>query len=331
MNLLSSFVDLPSYMLIAAGFYVAYRILNFPDLTVDASWVAGTVGAACGALYFKSSGLGIVFAVLLSGLAGVATALIYLANPRPAYKLLAGVLVVLIYFSLDFHLLGEKLNVHFSQQPTSIKALLDFQDEHGLHSSQPFTILLGLALVSLQFAGCYWLFHTRFGLKLRTIGTRPHIIATRSRELAPTLIVGLVLSNVIVGVGGWLFAVCNGWSDITIFGIIISALTSVIIGEMILACVPKLKDSRISLKVVLATPLIGACVYHLLRQLINWAMIGLSRDSASQAVSVNHQDQTALLAGLLIAIVMAAKLINSSFRISMVPDQSTIEPDEDAI
>jgi putative tryptophan/tyrosine transport system permease protein len=331
MSLLGTFIDLPAYMLVASGFYISYRVLNFPDLTVDASWVVGTVAAAVGAIQWFSSLWGMMLAIGLSGLAGVITALIYLANPKPAYKLLAGVLVVLAYFSLDYHLLSHKLYVGFAQQPTAMKWLLDYQARHRGHTAQPLTILAGMALVAAQWLLFYWLLQTKYGLKLRTIGTRPHIVATSARDLAPVLISGLVLSNVTVGIGGWYYAVCNSWADITIFGTIISALTSVILGETFLEAVPKLRDRRISIPVLLSTPLVGAFFYHFLRVFVNWAMINLSRDESTQTISVIQQDQTAILAGILIGFVLLAKALRIGFRVPLASGQATAALDEEAV
>ncbi|MEJ2745001.1 MAG: hypothetical protein P8123_04850, partial [bacterium] len=86
--ILSSFIkELPAWMMVTLGFYIAFRVLQYPDLTVDASFIAGAVGTAAMALYYHSSCLGLLLAFTLSALAGTLTGLIYLTNPKDAYKL----------------------------------------------------------------------------------------------------------------------------------------------------------------------------------------------------------------------------------------------------
>lgn len=92
--------ELPAWILVSLGFYIAYRVLKFPDLTVDASFVTGTVGTACAALSWHSSILGMLLAVFLGVTAGLCTGALYLTNPRPAFKLLASVLVLLAFYSV---------------------------------------------------------------------------------------------------------------------------------------------------------------------------------------------------------------------------------------
>src|SRR6266568_9022725 len=123
--LLNSFVDLPIRVLLAVGFFVALRVLKFPDLTIEATFVAGGVGAAWGATQYDSSLAGLLVAVMLGAVGGSLTALLYAVHRTPVFKLLASVIVMFSFYSINFRLLGNKSDVNFASEPTELNRLTD--------------------------------------------------------------------------------------------------------------------------------------------------------------------------------------------------------------
>lgn len=307
----ASLIDLPAWMLVSLGFYIAYRVLRFPDLTVDASFVSGTVGAACGAIYWASSSLGLLVAISLSSLAGLLTSIVYLVNPRPSYKLLAGVLVVFGFYSINYRVLSYKTEAGFSTVATQMNYVSELQALYNLNTLKPITFLIGFLIIIITVFLFKKLLHTRYGLILRSVGSRKYLLSNKRLRPAFYLTSGLILSNVIVGIGGWFYGSINSFATINVFGSIIHALAAAIIGEVLIEKIGWFRDRRTSVWVLLLTPLIGAFIYQLLRAII--AFLLTSESNVNQTnYSINMHDHNTLLAIIVIMIVLAIKAVTLS-------------------
>ena len=204
MEVLSSFIkELPCWLPAALGFYIAFRVLRYPDLTVDASFIAGTVAAGAAAISCSSTIIGLGFALFLSAFAGAMTGVIYLSNPRPAYKLLSGVLVYLTFYSINYRILGRKTYDQFSDSNTIINRIADFEAQHGLWNFRPITVTVGISIVVGLFFFYRWFLKTSLGLRIRAVGSRPYLVANSRGRVGRYTVLGLVLSNMTVGIGGW--------------------------------------------------------------------------------------------------------------------------------
>lgn len=311
------------WILVAIGFYTAFRILNFPDLTVDASFVAGSVGAAVGAIHFSSSGWGLLLSMLVSGLAGGLTAMIYLTNPRPVYKLLSGVLVIFVYYSVVWRMLGSKLLVSFTKAHTFINLLIAWDASYTSNDYRLGLSLMGLLVVLGVLVFLYWFYSTNFGLKLRAVATRPNLIANRPSELAQILLPGLVISNMIVGIGGWLHASSLSMSQIVIFGYIIHGLASAILGELVVDFVPFLRrGNKYSLGILLVTPVVGAVIYFFLRAIVaSWLLSELASSGGTE-FRFSTRDTETLVAGLIIFILLVLNRLKPDAAQMVVEDES---------
>lgn len=321
----ASLIELPAWMLVALGFYFAFRVLKFPDLTVDASFVTGTVATAMAATNFSSSALGLVLAILFGCLAGTATWLVYLTNPRPAYKLLAGVLVMFASYSVNYRLLNHAVESCFTMQRTEMNRLAEFEASTYASGFKPLSLSIGLALVLVLILCLRALMATHFGLVLRSVGSRPSLVMSngpryagnwrrsglsRFNRVNMSLWFGLALSNAIVGTGGWFYASTNATCSINIFGTVIHALAAIIIGETICGVVPGVRDRRTSIWVLVITPLGGAIVYQIVKAFVAWVMVDLSVGIDGSNVSYNSQDQNFLFVILLLVLILLSKAIS---------------------
>ena len=93
------------YAIAVFGVVITFRLMNFPDLTVDGSF---TLGAAVLATLLSSGysiGTSMIFSVLAGFLAGVTTAL--LTRKLGISKILSGILVMLILYSVNLRIMGR--------------------------------------------------------------------------------------------------------------------------------------------------------------------------------------------------------------------------------
>jgi len=311
---LTTFFELPVWMLITLGFYISYKVLKFPDLTVDASFLVGTVSAACAAMFLQSSFLGLLFAILFGALAGFITGTIYLTNPRPAYKLLSGLLVIFAYYSLNFRLLGRRVSANFLLEPTLINKIIEA--EAGLGSFciyKPYRLLIGLLFLALVICVLIKFLGSTHGLLLRCIGSRSSLFCSaKKNSVAIYIYIGLIISNVIVSIGGWLYGSINSYAYINIFGTIMHVLASAIIGELIIERLPIGLDNRSSIMAIILAPLVGALVYYFFRSLVAVIMLLESKSIDGDTISIHRQDQNTLLAFFLLLTIYITKKIFST-------------------
>lgn len=310
--LVSTLQEWPAWILITIGFYVSYRVLKFPDLTVDASFVAGTVATACAALSWGSSLAGLALAIVLSSIAGLATSIVYLTNPRPSYKLLSGVLVIFAFYSINYRVLSHRTSAGFSNIRTSFNMLADYEASLGLNPYRLLTMGFCIIVVVVVVASLSWFLNTRYGVVIRTIGSRKQLISYDRWRTGMYLSSGLIISNLIVGIGGWLYASINSYATINVFGTIIHALAAAIIGEAIYERLPLGKDRRISMKSIIVAPILGVTIYQFVKSFVAWAVIRESQSVSKTDISFNSQDQNTFIAILLVISIIAIRYIMMS-------------------
>lgn len=305
--LISTIREWPAWIMVTIGFYIAYRVFKFPDLTVDASFIAGTVGTACAAVYWNSTLMGLLLAVFLGALAGFFTSVVYLTNPRPAYKLLAGVLVIFAFYSINYRVLGHQVEAGFAFKSTAMNALADFEANHGLNNLRPLTFLVGLTVVGILIISLRWLFQTNYGIIIRSIGSRQHLVSNNRFKAGIFLSTGLILTNIIVGIGGWFYASINTYASINVFGTIIHALAAAIIGEAIFERLPFGKDRRTSVWALLTAPVVGATIYQLFKSIVAWIMTKESESIDKTIISINQQDHNTFIAVILVIVIVVVR------------------------
>lgn len=215
------------YAVMALGVYLTYRVLDFPDLTVDGSF---TTGAATSAILLVN-GVAIPFAMIagvVAGMvAGAVTGLLHVwgkINP-----LLAGILTQIALYSINLRIMGNKANVPLLRQETLFSELRADRLLGTWFSVAVF------AVVVLVIGGLvYWFLGTSYGVAMRATGDNELMAQSQGINTGTTKIVGLMLSNGLVALCGTLVAQYQGFSDISMgIGLIVAGLASVIVGQAI--------------------------------------------------------------------------------------------------
>ncbi|MFC0475087.1 ABC transporter permease [Robertmurraya beringensis] len=235
------------YALMALGVYLSFRILDFPDLTVDGSFVTGASVAAVMIVSGANPFIATLAALVAGFIAGCLTGLLHTKggiNP-----LLSGILMMIALYSINLRIMG-KSNVPLLSEETVITKISDFWTNLnidqtigslfvsiGLADYTPKTwgILLFMLILAFIIKGLIDAFlKTDIGLALRATGDNETMIRSFSANTDTLKVIGLGLSNALVAFAGALIAQYNGFSDVGMgIGMIIIGLASVIIGEAI--------------------------------------------------------------------------------------------------
>lgn len=214
------------YAVVALGVYLTFRVLDFPDLTVDGSFTTGGAVAAS----MIAGGINPVVATLsgaaAGALAGCVTGLLYTKGKIDG--LLAGILTMIALWSINLHIMG-KSNVPLLRAETLFTPLADAKIFHTWTSG--LIILAGVIVLKLLID---WFLSTDIGLAIQATGNNEQMIRSFGVNTDGTTILTLAMSNALVAAGGALIAQYNGYADISMgVGLILIGLASVIIGQAI--------------------------------------------------------------------------------------------------
>lgn len=213
------------YGIAALGVFITYRILNFPDLTVDGSFVTG---AAIASSLLVTHGLDplLVLAIAFGAgcLAGVVTGL--LNTQLGITDLLAGVLSMIMLYSINLRIMGRP-NISLLRVETITRKIAE-----GFSALGSVSILLFIALVVLSIKVLLDLFFkTEIGLTLRATGDNERMMIAQGVNTKMMKVAGLALSNGLVALSGALVAQYSGFADVGMgIGTIVTGLAAVIIG-----------------------------------------------------------------------------------------------------
>ncbi len=235
------------YALMALGVYLSFRILDFPDMTVDGSFVTGASVAAVLIVGGMNPFLATAVAIVVGFIAGCMTGLLH--TKGKINPLLSGILMMIALYSINLRIMG-KSNVPLLQEETIFTNLIGFWqglriDDSinglfrmlGLGDVMPKTwgILIVMLLVAfIVKKGLDFFLKTDIGLAIRATGDNETMIRSFSADTDMLKILGLGLSNAMVAFSGALVAQYSGFSDVGMgIGMIVIGLASVIIGEAV--------------------------------------------------------------------------------------------------
>lgn len=211
----------------ALGVYVTFRILDFPDLTVDGSYPLGAAIAAVLITAGYSPWLGLAAALALGAVAGVMTGVLH--THFKITPILAGILTMTALYSVNLRIMGRaNLPLLGTDTVADDLALL------GIPAPYQW-LVFGLLLVAVVLGFLYWLLQTELGLALRATGDNEVMIKSLGVNVNAMKIIGLSLGNGLVALTGAVIAQLQGFADIGMgVGTIVAGLAAVIIGEMLL-------------------------------------------------------------------------------------------------
>ena len=249
------------FALVALGVYISFRLLRFPDLTVDGSFPLG--GAVCAVMI--AAGINPWLATLAATAAGAVAGLItgWLNVRLKIMDLLASILMMIALYSINLRIMGGP-NIPLINDPTIFNML---QPESI--NDYIFRPLLLLVIVVAAKLGLDWFFATERGLAIRATGSNARMARAQGVNTGGMILLGMAISNALVGLAGAMFVQTQGGADISMgIGTIVIGLAAVIVGESIL---PSRKIVWCTLAVV-----IGAIVYRFfIAAALNSDFIGL--------------------------------------------------------
>lgn len=215
------------YAFVGLGVYLSFRILDFPDLTVDGSFPLGAAVAAVMILAGVNPWLATAAAIVAAAAAGLVTA--FLNIRFHILHLLASILTMIALFSINLRIMGRP-NVAILNAETILTPFYSL----GLSSYLVRPLFLA-GLVAATVALLAWFLATDFGLAMRATGANPRMARAQGIATGRYIYAGMALSNGLVGLAGALFAQTNGFADVTSgVGTIVVGLAAVIIGETLL-------------------------------------------------------------------------------------------------
>jgi putative ABC transport system permease protein len=264
--------------LVALGVYLSFRILDFPDLTVDGSFPLGGAVAATAIVGGLDPFLATVLAMAGGAAAGAVTALL---NTRlKILHLLASILTMIALYSINLRIMGRP-NVALLMEPT----VFSMVEGPGM-PPRAWMIPAALLVVVVVCLVVFNLFMaSRAGLAMRATGANPRMAGAQGVATGGVIVLGMAMSNALVALAGALFAQSQGGADVTMgVGVIIIGLASVIGGEAVMptrtvilasiACVVGAILYRLAVALALNADFIGLQAQDL--NLITAVLVGLA-------------------------------------------------------
>ncbi|NAW57327.1 MULTISPECIES: ABC transporter permease [unclassified Vibrio] len=275
------------YGLVALGVYLTFRVLDFPDLSVDGSFPMGAAVAATAIVAGINPWVATGMAILAGGATGLVTA--FLAVRCGILHLLASILTMIAAFSINIRIMGRP-NMALLGEDTILTPFESLGDSMLVRP-----IVVGvLVLISAWLV--VRLLNSDFGLGLRATGVNARMVSAQGASTAFYTYFGLALSNAFVGFAGALFAQTNSFADVTSgVGTIVVGLAAVILGQTL---IPGRK-----IWVAVLAVIVGSVLYRLaVAFALSTGMFGL------QASDLN------LVTAVLVAVALIAPRIKGNLK-----------------
>jgi putative tryptophan/tyrosine transport system permease protein len=231
-----------AYSLVGVSVFISFRILHFPDLTVDGAFPIG--GAVCAMLIVGGTRAEVTLlaAFLAGALAGLITALITLLFRVEG--LLSSIIVITGAYTITLRvmdarsnvaLLGERTILTPYQQTVRAWLIENFGSGMRRHSNNLVEIAVFGVIVIVVLLALTWFMHTEIGLVLRASGTNSQAVRAFGVNHHLMIILALMLANGLAGLAGSLAVQQLGFADVSLgFGIIVRGLAALLVGEVLL-------------------------------------------------------------------------------------------------
>ncbi len=260
------------YAPMALGVFIAFRVLNTPDLTIDGSFVAGM--CVCAVVTIAGHPyLGLICGILMGALAGLITGL--MQTKLRINPILSGILTMTGLYTINFMMLGGQSNLYLQStavnsagvetqvaSETLYKAFRTFLAEatgnRRLDNNLSALIITGL-IVTVTAAALSVFFFTRTGMAIRATGDNEEMVRSSSINADRSRIQGIMLSNALVAFSGALLCEQQRYADLNFgSGMLVVGLASVIIGQVFFG------KRSVTLGIVSAA--VGSLVYRIILQ-----------------------------------------------------------------
>jgi len=279
--------------LVAFGIFISFRVLDFPDLTVDGSFPLGAAVSASMIVAGFDPWTSTAIAILAGAAAGLVTALLNVK--LKILHLLASILTMIALYSINLRIMG-KPNVALLGDETLLTPLESLGLPYYWVAPLAFIVVAVIAAILLVL-----FLKSETGLAMRATGANPRMARAQGVSTTSMILLGMAVSNGLVALSGSLFAQSQGSADVTMgVGVIVVGLASVIGGEAIMS------TRTIALAIIAC--LVGSIFYRLVIAFaLNADFIGL------KAQDLN------LVTAVLVALAIVMPQVKSNLKAKMRP------------
>lgn len=287
--------------LVGVGVYITFRVLQFPDLSVDGSFpIGGAIAASLIVTCGISAEWSLLAAFIGGALTGLTTALIHVLFRIEG--LLASIIVLTGAYTFTLRIMGTS-NIPLLNERTILTPYADpvrtflvdnFGDHMRRQSNNIVEILVFSVIILVLLLILTWFMHTELGLTLRASGKNSQMVRALGVNDKTMIIIGLMISNGLCGVAGALSVQQLGFADVQMgVGIIVRGLAAVMIGEVLL------RPRNIGQALLAST--IGMIVFEVSRA---WVFARLDL----------HASDIRLMSALVVLVVLAAPYLIQRWR-----------------
>ncbi|WP_283112182.1 ABC transporter permease [Lactobacillus gallinarum] len=270
--------------ILALGLFLTFRILNFPDMTVEGTFPFGAAICISALVHGVNPIIATILSFLGGMLTGLITGLLYTKGKIPV--LLAGILTMTGIYSVNLRILG-KANVGLLNKAT----LLNEQFLQRLPDNFP-TIVVGLLFAIFIILLLALFLNTDLGQAFIATGDNEKMAQSLGINTDNMKILGLMLSNGLIGLAGGLLGQNGGYADVNMgIGTMVIGLAAIIIGEVVYG--------NLSLTTRLIAVVIGSIIYRLILLLV--LQLGFSTNDFK------------LISAIILAICMMLPLFEKKF------------------
>ena len=219
------------YAIMALGLYITYKILDFPDLSVDGTFPMGAAVTAMLILKGVHPALTLLLSFAAGLLAGCITGLIHVK--LKVRDLLSGIIMMTALYSINLRIAGKANLPIFSKQTIFENTFLEAAVPEAL---DPYLVCIILFVIVLLCKILLDLFlKTRAGYLLRAVGDNEVLVTSLAKDKGMVKILGLALANGFVALAGCVYCQQKGFFEVsTGTGTMVIGLASVIIGTKLL-------------------------------------------------------------------------------------------------
>lgn len=258
------------FALVAMGVYITYKILDFPDLSVDGTFPLGASISAALLINGVNPWVSILIATIGGAIAGSITGFLHVK--LKISNLMSGILVMMGLYSVNLRIMGKSniplFNTNYIFKSTAVNSIF---------------IILAIVVVVKIILDLF--LKTKAGFLLTAVGDNEQVVSSLGVNKNLVKVLGLAISNGLVSLAGALTAQHQGFADVTMgTGIVVMGLAAVIIGVSIFGKLSFIKVTSLSI--------FGAIIYKLVIAIALW-------------MKLNPNDLK-ILTAVLVAIALAA-------------------------
>ena len=258
------------FALVAMGVYITYKILDFPDLSVDGTFPLGASISAALLINGVNPWISILIATIGGAIAGSITGFLHVK--LKISNLMSGILVMMGLYSVNLRIMGKSniplFNTNYIFKSTAVNSIF---------------IILAIVVVVKIILDLF--LKTKAGFLLTAVGDNEQVVSSLGVNKNLVKVLGLAISNGLVALAGALTAQHQGFADVTMgTGIVVMGLAAVIIGVSILGKISFIKATTLSI--------FGAIIYKLVIAIAVW-------------MKLNPNDLK-ILTAVLVAVALAA-------------------------